>query len=179
MFEKFIYAFYKKELLDCKVLPQKKIEWNTDTFDMLPEMSADTIIVDGNHKLIIDTKYYSKTSQFHPFSNNRTVISSNLYQIFAYVKNEAANSQGVAISGMLLYPQVDEEMKNKPYNMEGNNVFVRTIDLNQEFPSIRHELIEIYTCAMRDLPVQKNHARQLQTYASDTSYNEQRKGAFS
>ena len=115
---------------------------------MLPEMSADTLIVDGNRNLIIDTKYYSKTSQIHPFSNNRTVISSNLYQIFAYVKNEAANSPGAAVSGMLLYPQVDEEMKSTPYNMDGNNIFVRTVDLNREFPSIRQELMEIYACTV-------------------------------
>lgn len=144
LFEKFINAFYKKELPGCRVLSQKKIDWKSDVLDMLPEMNADTIIVDGNLKLIIDTKYYSRTSQIHPFSNNRTVISSNLYQIFAYVKNEAANSPGKAVNGMLLYPRVDEDIKSAPYNMDGNSVFVRTVDLNQEFPSIRKELLELY-----------------------------------
>jgi 5-methylcytosine-specific restriction enzyme subunit McrC len=161
LFERFIYAFYKKELQDCRVLPQKKIEWKTDNYDMLPDMSADTIIIYGNHKLIIDTKYYSKTSQIHPFSNNRTIISSNLYQIFAYVKNESANSPGNAISGMLLYPRVDDEMKSKPYNMDGNNVFVRTVDLNRDFQSIRQELMEIYACAayLKGAQREKNEKR--------------------
>jgi 5-methylcytosine-specific restriction enzyme subunit McrC len=145
MFAKFICAFYKKELTDYRVLSQKKIDWKSDNFYMLPEMSADIIIVNGSQKLIIDTKFYSKTSQIHPFSNNSTVISSNLYQIFAYIKNEAANSPGDIISGMLLYPRVDEDIKIAPYNMNGNNVFVRTIDLNQEFPNIRQELLEIYS----------------------------------
>ena len=144
LFEKFIFAFYKSELPDCSVLYQKKINWKTDNFEMLPTMNVDTIIVSGSNKLIIDTKFYSKTSQIHPFSNNRTVISSNLYQIFTYVKNEAANFPENNVGGMLLYPQVDEEIKNAPYNMSGNNVFVRTVDLNQEFTIIRQELMEIY-----------------------------------
>ena len=153
LFEKFIFAFYRKELPECKVLFQKKIDWKSDSYDMLPEMNADTIVMNSDDKLIIDTKYYSKTSQIHPFSNNRTVISSNLYQIFAYVKNEAANSPDKSVSGMLLYPRVDEELKNAPYSMEGNNIFIRTVDLYQEFPSIRQELIENYACTQGITPI--------------------------
>jgi 5-methylcytosine-specific restriction enzyme subunit McrC len=144
LFEKFVYAFYKQELSGCRVHYQKKIKWKSDVLDMLPEMNADTIILEGSHILIIDTKYYSKTSQIHPFSNNKTVISSHIFQIFTYVKNEAANSPEASVSGMLLYPRVDEEMKCAPYGMDGNKVFVRTVDLNQEFPNIRQELLEIY-----------------------------------
>ena len=51
-----------------------------------------------------------------------------------------------SVSGMLLYPWVDEDMKNPPYSMDGNNVFVRTVDLNQEFTIIGNELMEIYAC---------------------------------
>jgi len=144
LFEKFVFAFYKNELSDCSVLYQKKIVWKSDHFDMLPNMNVDTMILDGTHKLIIDTKFYSKTSNIHPFSNNRTVVSSNLYQIFTYVKNEAANAPDNSVSGMLLYPQVDEKMKKPHYNMDGNSIFVRTVDLNQDFQGIREELIEIY-----------------------------------
>ena len=43
LFEKFIYAFYKKELSGCDVLPQRKIDWKSDNYDILPTMSADTI----------------------------------------------------------------------------------------------------------------------------------------
>ena len=143
LFERFIYAFYKKELAKpYSVLPQQKIEWYAVNKEMLPKMNADTIIENAEQKLIIDTKFYSKTLQSNRFSDNQTVISSNLYQIFAYVKNEAANTPNKSVSGMLLYPQVDISVK-KSYNIDGHNFHVKTINLNQEFDLIKQELYKI------------------------------------
>ena len=150
LFERFIFAFCKKHL-PHPISHQKQIKWNTDNFDMLPKMSADTVIESHDCKLIIDTKFYSKTSQSHPFSNNQTVISSNLYQIFTYVKNEAAQSINKTVDGMLLYPQVDIAL-NQSYNMDGNCLYVQTIDLNQEFEMIKNNLLEILACVF------ENHA---------------------
>jgi len=79
---------------------------------MLPKMSADTTITSEKIKLIIDTKFYSKTLQTNRFSSNQMVISNNLYQIFSYVKNEAAATPDKSVRGMLLYPQVDAPLKN-------------------------------------------------------------------
>ena len=144
LFERFIYAFYKKHLPDS-VSFQQQIKWDTDNSDMLPKMSADTIITSDELKLIIDTKFYSKTLQTNRFSDNQTVISNNLYQIFAYVKNEATRMPEKPIRGMLLYPQVDIPLK-KSYNIGGNNFYVRTVDLNQEFSKIQQELMDIFSC---------------------------------
>lgn len=141
LFERFVYAFYKKHLTD-PVSFQQQIKWNADHFDMLPRMNADTVIENGNHKLIVDTKFYSKTLQSNRFSDNQTVISSNLYQIFAYVKNEIASVSDKPVSGMLLYPQVDIAVE-KSYFIDGHNFYVRTVDLNQEFDLIKQELIAI------------------------------------
>jgi len=142
LFERFVYAFYKKHL-PYSVSYQQQIKWNTDNADMLPKMSVDTVITDENIKLIIDTKFYSKTLQSNRFSDNQTVISSNLYQIFAYVKNETAWTPEKSVKGMLLYPQVDIPIK-KSYNIDGNNFYVQTVDLNQEFSIIKQEMMEIY-----------------------------------
>ena len=141
LFERFIFAFYKKHL-PYSVSFQQQIKWNTDNFDMLPKMSADTVIESEHQKLIIDTKFYSRTLQSNRFSDNQTVISSNLYQIFSYVKNEAATTLNKSISGMLLYPQVDMAFE-KSYCIDGHKFYVRTIDLNQEFSAIRQELMDI------------------------------------
>jgi len=141
LFERFVYAFYKKHLMDS-VSFQQQIKWNADRFDMLPKMSADTVIESENHKMILDTKFYSKTLQSNRFSDNQTVISGNLYQIFAYVKNETANTLNKPVSGMLLYPQVDIEVEQS-YLIDGHNFHVRTVDLNQEFEFIKQELLAI------------------------------------
>ena len=145
LFERFVYAFYKKNLSrQYTIMFQHKIEWKADKQDMLPKMQADTVIESDSQKLIIDTKFYSKTLQSSYFSDNQTVISSNLYQIFAYAKNEAAKTPGKPVSGMLLYPQVDVALK-KSYLIDGHNFHIQTINLNQEFGLIKQEMMDIYT----------------------------------
>ena len=143
LFEKFIFAFYKNELLSDTVLYQKQIKWKSDSFDMLPKMNADIKIIHNNQRLIIDTKFYSKSSRIHPFSDNQKVISDNLYQIFTYVKNESANYPDKSVGGMLLYPKVDRQL-NQSYNIDGSYFYVRTVDLNQDFHLIKTELLDIF-----------------------------------
>jgi len=143
LFEKFIFAFYKKHL-PHSVTFQQQIKWKADNSEMLPKMNVDTVISSDVTKLIIDTKFYSKTLQSNRFSDNQTIISSNLYQIFAYVKNEASWTPEKSVRGMLLYPQVDEPLK-RTYVIDGSNIFVQTVNLNQEFNEIKQELFDIYT----------------------------------
>ena len=143
LFERFINAFYKKHL-PYSVSFQQQIKWKADNMEMLPKMSADTSITNNDVKLIIDTKFYSKTLQGNRFNDNQTVISGNLYQIFTYVKNETAWTPEKTIAGMLLYPQIDMSVK-KVYYIDGNSFFIQTVDLNQEFDAIRQELLDIYS----------------------------------
>ncbi|MCL1994685.1 MAG: hypothetical protein FWG63_00595 [Defluviitaleaceae bacterium] len=143
LFERFIYAFYKKHLESCKVSFQQPIKWNANNADgMLPGMILDTVILDGGLKLIIDTKFYSKTLQSNE-NNKLTIRSNHLYQIFAYVKNEAAQTADKEVRGMLLYPKVDIGLENS-YTIAGNHFYVQTVDLNQDFDSIKLELLAIY-----------------------------------
>ena len=93
--------------------------------------------------LIIDAKYYAHTMQQQYAL--RTIHSSNLYQIFTYVKNKEAELErvGVAheVSGMLLYAKTDEDVQpDGTYRMSGNRISVKTLDLNQPFDIIRTQL---------------------------------------
>jgi len=146
LFEKFVFAFYKKHL-PYSVSSQQQIRWKAESSEMLPKMNADTVISSDVVKLIIDTKFYSKTLQTNRFSDNQTVISNNLYQIFAYVKNEAAWIQDKSVGGMLLYPQIDEPLK-RVYTIDGNSFFVQTVNLNQDFNAIKQELFDICSDAV-------------------------------
>ena len=72
-----------------------------------------------------------------------TLHSQNLYQIFTYVKNLEARfgSETRRVSGMLLYAKTDETVQpDGSYQMSGNRISVRTLDLNQEFRKIAAEL---------------------------------------
>lgn len=141
LYEKFIYEFFRKECPEIAVNYQQMINWKTDDdyIDLLPSMNADIVLTKNDHKLIIDTKFYSEAMQKNYLSDNKKIISSNLYQIFTYVKNSDFVGK---VSGMLLYPTVEYEL-NQTYKLSGNVIFIKTIDLNKDFSEIYNGLIEI------------------------------------
>jgi 5-methylcytosine-specific restriction enzyme subunit McrC len=147
LFERFICAFYEKKLSEYLVKHHKRVKWESDNCDMLPDMETDTTIEDkeGNTKLIIETKFSKNTVSVNPKSKLKAgkVKSGNLYQIYAYVKNAAAANPEKTVSGLLLYPQVTTPLKNR-YDMGGNLIHVRTVDLNQDFKLIEQDLLDIF-----------------------------------
>ena len=71
----------------------------------------------------------------------QTLHSGNLYQIFAYVKNEAELKKDCTVSGMLLYAKTDEAVQpDVSYKMSGNRIEVGTLDLNKDFSVISEQL---------------------------------------
>lgn len=142
LYEKFILEYYRKEAPQIKA-QASQIAWQLDDdfSEMLPIMQTDIMLSKGEKILIIDAKYYSRTTQTQ--FNTQTLHSANLYQIFTYVKNKEAqlSESPHEVSGMLLYAKTDNDSSlDKTYLMSGNRVSVRTLDLNLDFPSIRKQL---------------------------------------
>ena len=58
--------------------------------------------------------------------------SGNIYQIFAYVKNEDVSMTG-KVAGMLLYAKTEEEIVPDGHEIFGGNpISFRTLDLNRD-----------------------------------------------
>lgn len=145
LYEKFILEYYRKEHPELKARASQ-IPWQLDDdFGlMLPVMQSDIMLSKGSTTLIIDAKYYSHTTQSQYGVN--TLHSGNLYQIFTYVKNKDAEygDEPHTVSGMLLYAQTDENVQpNHVYQMSGNQISVRTLNLNLPFKEIAAQLDEI------------------------------------
>lgn len=145
LYEKFILEYYRKEFPDLSV-SASQIPWILDEGDgeLLPIMQTDIMLKQGNKVLIIDAKYYSHTMQSQ--YDRYTVHSNNLYQIFTYVKNKEAELANVTheVAGMLLYAGTDETIQpNSSYQMSGNRISVRTLDLNCEFSEIASQMNSI------------------------------------
>ena len=145
LYEKFILEYYKKHYPQIRTAASQ-IEWALDDgiSTMLPTMQSDIMLSckkdDIDKILIIDAKYYAHTTQVQ--YDVHTLHSNNLYQIFTYVKNKA--TKGGEVSGMLLYAKTDEEIyPNNEYQMSGNRITVRTLDLNCEFEGISQQLNKI------------------------------------
>ncbi len=143
LYEKFILNYYIKHFPKLKP-SSSEIKWaiNGDT-GMLPKMQSDIMLTGNNRKLIIDAKFYSKTTQKH--FDKDSFHSHNLYQIFTYVKNEAVNYSS-AVSGMLLYAKTTNDLipnDGASFDMNGNIITVKSLDLSGNFESIARQLNEI------------------------------------
>lgn len=144
LFEKFILEYYRKEHPQTKAWA-KQISWDVDkersNMDMLPVLQTDVYLTLGERTLIIDAKYYSKTTQTR--FEKKTIHSHNLYQILAYVNNEDANQENRGlVDGMLLYAKTDEAIvpDGRMTMRSGNVISFKTLDLGVDFDEIKKQL---------------------------------------
>lgn len=145
LYEKFILEYYRKEHPELTA-NASQIPWIVDdgVKDMLPIMQSDIMLSKENQVLIIDAKYYKNTMQTQ--FEKQTLHSGNLYQIFTYVKNKEAELEDKQheVAGMLMYAKTDEDIvPDNKYSMSGNKIYVRTLDLNCDFITIREQLDSI------------------------------------
>ena len=143
LYEKFILGYYKKHYTELSP-SASRIPWSVDNTIMLPVMQSDIHLQKGNTVLIIDAKYYSHTTRVK--YDNHILHSNNMYQIFTYVKNcdYVFGEEDHKVSGMLLYAKTEEEIQpDNIYQMHGNQITVKTLDLNQKFDIIAKQLDNI------------------------------------
>ena len=144
LYEKFILEYYRREFPQLSV-SSSQIKWQLDDgFDeMLPVMQSDIMMRYKEKVLIIDAKYYSRATQVQ--YDKHTLHSNNLYQIFTYVKNKEAElskkDEPHEVAGMLLYAKTDEAIQpDNEYQMSGNRIAVRALDMTCDFTRIKAQL---------------------------------------
>jgi len=145
LFEKFVLEYYRKKYSGLRA-EAAQIDWNIDKrlsdMNILPIMQTDVMLHLKERTLIIDTKYYSKTMQQH--FGKTTIHSHNLYQIQSYVYNLDREHTG-KVDGMLLYAKTQEQIvpDGQMVLNDGNRIYYRTLDLNQEFGEIEKQLKDL------------------------------------
>ena len=154
LYEKFILEYYSRHYPELTV-SASQIPWSVDDGirTMLPVMQSDIHLQTDSTVLIIDAKYYSHTTQTQ--YDKHTLHSNNMYQIFTYVKNRDYDfgNEEHKVSGMLLYAKTDEEIQpDNVYQMHGNQITVKTLDLNLPFVDIAKQLNEIVNAHFGFIP---------------------------
>lgn len=144
LFEKFILEYYNQHHTYLSEVKAGQVKWdlvgdNSESMiRFLPVMQTDIMLRLKDQILIIDTKYYGKTLQEQ--YDKYTLHSNNVYQIFTYVKNQDKNNTG-NVAGILLYAKTDEDITpDCMFNMGGNQIGAKTLDLNRDFPLIAAQL---------------------------------------
>ncbi len=142
LYERFVLKYYQRHFPEYA--PKSCfIDWNIDdeNNNLLPKMKTDITLSKNNKVLIIDTKMYNKMMQ--EYYNSKSQHSGNMYQIYSYVKNYDKQKTGDVL-GMLLYARTDEDyIPDNEYNIDGNKIFVSSLDLNKDFSAISLKLNEI------------------------------------
>ncbi|WP_117170204.1 5-methylcytosine restriction system specificity protein McrC [Paraliobacillus sediminis] len=140
LFENFVKNFYRKEI-HGSIAKSETMYWPAegDSTELLPIMKTDISLTLDDRKIIIDTKFYKDGLAAH--WSKETVRSAHLYQLFAYLNNDAYYS-GQKAMGMLLYPEVQKSI-DLSYHMHGFHVKICTVDLAQNWRKIHERLLEI------------------------------------
>ena len=146
LYEKFLLGYFQKKhsgLNPCA----KSVEWDIDEkqsdMRLIPGMQTDVILTGPQRTLILDAKYYGKT--LTTYYETKKLHTWNLYQIESYVFNHDKNRSG-NVDGMLLYAQPDDPSQKLDGKMtfnQGNVIYFRTLNLNQEFDNIKNQLDDI------------------------------------
>jgi 5-methylcytosine-specific restriction enzyme subunit McrC len=145
LYEKFVLAYYQRHYPTSNP-KAADIGWDLrevadETY--LPKMKTDITLSNGDKRLIIDTKYYGHTMQVNSRFSNTTFISDNIYQIYTYVKNSDTEATG-NVAGVLLYAKTDEAITpDAEFNIGGNRISLKTLDLNQDWSAITGRLDEL------------------------------------
>ena len=143
LFQLFVRHFLRREQDQFRV-SAPKVSWDlaglgTSNTSWLPEMRTDIVLRNISQRVLLETKYYAKPYQEQ--YGHRTLTSSHLYQLLAYLTQMSADG-GPKPIGVLLYASTGEGY-DLTYRVSGHTVRVKSLNLNQEWPCIHRSLLSI------------------------------------
>lgn len=147
LYERFILEYYRYHHSYLSEVKAAQVKWDLRgdndeaLIRFLPSMQTDIYLRHNDRILIIDAKYYGRTlqQQFDKY----TLHSGNIYQIFTYVKNQDKDNTG-KVAGLLLYAKTEEAITpDCTFNIGGNMIGAKTLDLNADFSFISAQLDKI------------------------------------
>jgi 5-methylcytosine-specific restriction enzyme subunit McrC len=97
-------------------------------------MRTDIYLESSDRRIIVDTKYYKDALQEH--YGSQSFHSGNLYQLYSYLKNDAASTpELVPAEGLLLYPQTGAAL-DAQFQIQQHRVKIATVDLSQPWKEV-------------------------------------------
>jgi len=148
VFEAFVQRFARAHAPAGVTTGREHFRWFNTGDDIeaaqhLPMLKTDINVHHPDGRvLILDCKYYAHAMKPGQWSDTLLHHRENLFQIFAYMQNYAAHHPGKSVSGALLYPMIGTSMRHR-YVLCGHETTINTINLNQPWPMIEHDLREL------------------------------------
>ncbi len=141
VFEEFVRNFYRTEQRQFRVKPLQ-LQWAATPIGFtqfrLPTMRTDIYLESDTRRIIIDTKYYANALQH--YQGSESFRSDNLYQLFAYLRNDALSlAHAISAEGMLLYPTTAYPL-DEQFVIDDHPVRIATVDLSEPWHLIDGKL---------------------------------------
>ena len=145
MFELFIANFYKYNLENWKVYPQRQFRWHElQNSEFLPVMKPDIFFKEkqSGNAIFLDTKFMSMTLRNQ--WGNLIYHSDHLYQIYTYVRSQESHlAFHPAVSGILLYPAISGLEQSEVIALQNHNLKIVCINLTLEWADIEEQLLSV------------------------------------
>lgn len=139
VFEQFIRGFIEVECPGSRLLP-RGAKWDARGSEtdlrLLPALERDVPIVINGQRIIIECKFYEQPLATNRFGSAK-IRADHLAQLFAYLTNDLPETEG-----LLLYAATDIPLRAR-FELAGRHVAVRTLNLNQSWPTVHDELLGI------------------------------------
>jgi 5-methylcytosine-specific restriction enzyme subunit McrC len=142
LFQEFAKNFLDREQSIFRVR-SPHIRWASliaqpDTAAYVPEMWTDIVLEREGYAAIIDAKFYAVPMRER--SGKRKIESHNMYQLYSYVSNLAAERD--VVDGALLYAQVGEGVDIE-FQLQRHRFRVMTLDLSVQWEEIHNSLKDL------------------------------------
>jgi 5-methylcytosine-specific restriction enzyme subunit McrC len=144
IFEKFVRNFFARRQRTFNV-KQDHSDWfaialEGSNLQFLPRMITDATLRSSDRTIIIECKYTESLYQSRFFADK--LRSAHLYQLCTYLRNlaQGGSERDREIEGILLYPTAGTEL-DQSYRLHGHRVRVKTLNLNQPWTGIEHEML--------------------------------------
>jgi 5-methylcytosine-specific restriction enzyme subunit McrC len=146
LFEKFVRAFAMRHCAGARV-GAPHIAWQAEYHtaeaeSVLPGMHTDLTVEWPARRIILDCKFYGDA--FTSNHGGARLHSGNLYQLMAYLKNQAVLPGWESVEGILLYPAVSHAFDHR-YTLLGHRVRIVSVDLDQPWRDIHAMLHDLLT----------------------------------
>jgi 5-methylcytosine-specific restriction enzyme subunit McrC len=144
LFEKFVFNFFQYELSDDWKVSAPIIHWqntSSDQDDFIPRMETDVCLRGPNRAIILDTKFYAQSLKAGAYGLPK-LSSSNLYQIYTYLRQKSCEPGWENAEGILLYPRTTKDFAIE-LTTHGHVIRAVTLDLAQPWKNIHTALMQI------------------------------------
>ena len=146
LFEKFVFNFYQHELPNDWQVSAPVIQWqfvsaNEEAVALVPRMETDVCLQQPGRAMILDTKFYAQAIKTGVFGAAK-LPSTNLYQLFTYLRQRATEPGWEQAEGVLLYPQTTREF-NVEFTTHGHRIRALTLNLWQPWQNIHKDLLAV------------------------------------